>query len=51
MNIKVPKLFNLDQESTQMLEDLDKHYGTHNQSELIRRLIKERHKSVFKKQP
>ncbi|MCA9324421.1 hypothetical protein KC992_04970 [Candidatus Saccharibacteria bacterium] len=48
MNLKIPKLFNLDQESADMLEELDKHYGTHNQSELVRRLIKERYKSVFK---
>lgn len=48
MNLKITKLFNLDQESVDMLKELDKHYGTHNQSELVRRLIKERYRSIKK---
>lgn len=48
MNVKIAKLLNLDQLTISMLDELCKHYSVNNQSELVRSLIRDRHKRVIK---
>lgn len=48
MNVKIAKLLNLDQITIAMLEELCAHYGVSNHSELVRSLIRDRHKRIIK---
>lgn len=49
MPAKIPKLVNLDIETNEQLKELGDYYHTTNQSQVIRTLIKEKHKSVVQR--
>lgn len=43
---KIGKLFKFDIETIEQLEDIADHFGTNNQTEAVRRLIKDKHKII-----